>query len=124
MRILKQSLFAAFLAIAATGVVRADNQANTPAVRDPEQVREQIERLYRLEQAFLVCDHVRVTGHDLARLDDAIAEFEETSGIPEKDLEAIYEQVENAAAESADAFCSEMTGAVGEIRAIPVADKS
>ncbi len=110
-------IFAAcFFAMTACTAALADQDLGRPGIRHPEQIREQIEHLYRLEQAFLVCDHVRVTGVDLTRLDDAIADAELTSGIAEAELETIYEQVEKSAGKHQDAFCSAMTDAVRNIR--------
>jgi hypothetical protein len=122
MRILNTTIFAAFIAISFMGVARADEISGNPVLRDPEQVREQIERLYRLEQAFLACDQVRMTGQDLKRLDDAIADIEMTSGLPASDFESIYDQVEKAATESPDAFCSAMSDATGDLRAMPISE--
>ncbi len=121
MRILTTTLFAAFLASATIGSAAADQNVSSIA-RNPELAREQIERLYRLEQAFLACDEVRLTGHDLKKLDDAIAEFEDTSGLAESELETIYQQVEAAASDAPGNFCADMTNVSGEIRAIPVSE--
>ena len=122
MRKLNRMLFAALLAVAPTGAALAQSEFTTPVLRDPEQLREHIERLYRLEQAFLTCDHVRVSGADLKRLDSAIAELELVSGLPSAELEAIYEQVEIAAvAESA--FCAEMPEATRDIQSVSISEQ-
>ncbi len=62
-----KSLIACFFAMAAIGVARADQDLSKSGIRHPEQVREQIEHLYQLEQAFLVCEHVRVIPSPLMR---------------------------------------------------------
>ena len=122
MRNLNRTIFAALLAVASTGAALAQAEFTTPALRDPEQMREHIERLYRLEQAFLTCDHVRVSGTDLKRLDSAIAELELASGLPSAELEVIYEQVEIAAV-AEGAFCAEMPDATRDIQAVSISEQ-
>ncbi len=119
MSTLKHTLFAAFLTFASTGSALSDDKFSQTTVRDPEQARELIERLYRLEQAFLQCSNVMMTGRELKQLDTAILEVELTSGIAGSDLESIYEQVENAAS-APETFCAGMTSAAMEVQAIPV----
>jgi YbbR domain-containing protein len=122
MRRIHRTLLAAFFATSLVSVANADNAAvNMP--HHPEQMREQIERLYRLEQAFVTCEQVRMTGHDLKRLDDAIAEFEAISGLSENDLESIYEQVENAAAEKTEAFCADIPDFSADLRPEPASQQ-
>lgn len=122
MHMLKTAFFASFFATTLVGAAMADRNAST-SLRNPEIAREQIERLYRLEQAFLACDNVRLTGQDLKRLDDAISEFELTSGLAASDLETIYEQVEAAATDAPGNFCADMQDVTGEIRSIPVSER-
>ena len=107
----------------ATGHLALANESPAPSLRDPEQARDMIERLYKIEQAFFVCDGLRMTGADLIKLDDAIAEIEESTVIPAGELQAMYEQVERAAQDASDVFCDEMSGAAGEIRAIRVSTR-
>jgi hypothetical protein len=117
MRILTSTIAAAFLSTSVIGSAFAiQNTIKMPP--DPEFVREKIERLYRLEQAFLACDHVRLTGRDLKKLDEAISEVEFSSGLTAAELEGIYAQVETAASDTQAKFCSDMSDVPGEIRAI------
>jgi len=121
MRILTHTIAAAFLATSFIGSAFAvQNSAKMPP--DPELVREQIERLYRLEQAFLACDHVRLTGHDLKKLDEAISEVELASGLTESELEGIYAHVETASSDTQVKCWSDMSDGPGEIRAIPASE--
>ena len=113
-------LLAIFLATLSAGAACADAKSGNAVPRDPEQARELIEHLYKLEQAFAVCDDVRVTGSDLMRLEDAIADVEQSAGIAASDLEAIYDQVETLAAGNPASFCSEIGDASAGIKTIAV----
>lgn len=85
----------------------------------PEHAREQIERLYRLEQAFLACEQISMTGHDLKRLDDAINEAELASGLSSAELETLYEEVERTAVQSPENLCADAGVSDEMLRAIP-----
>lgn len=122
MKNMRHIIFAAFCGMASINLALAAEKM-VDIVRDPEQTREQIERLYRLEQAFLVCDQVRLTGHDLKRLDSAIAEFEHASGLAVEELESIYGQIEASVSASPSQFCSDMVDVADNIRAFPASAK-
>lgn len=118
MRTLHRPFLAAVLAIL-TGTAAFAGAPTTNFGQDPEHAREQIERLYRLEQAFLTCDRISMTGHDLKRLDEEISEAEYASGLPSSELEALYEEVETAAAQSPENLCADPAATGDALRAIP-----